>query len=52
VLKENLPQINLATDADIIAYLRRSYKIAEIATLAEPVAVILDTCAKLNITVS
>lgn len=52
MLKENLPQINSATDADIITYLRRSYKIAEIATLAERVAVILDTCAKLNITIS
>jgi hypothetical protein len=51
VLKENLPPINSATDADIITYLRRSYKIAEIATLAERVALILDTCAKLNITV-
>ena len=52
MLKENLPQINSATDAHIIAYLRRSYKIAEIAALAERVAVILDPCAKLNITVS
>lgn len=50
--ESTLPKINSATDADIIAYLRRSYKIAEIATLAERDALILDTCVKLNITIS
>jgi parvulin-like peptidyl-prolyl isomerase len=51
---ENLaaPEIFSATDADIIAYLRRSSKIAEIAALAERDVLILSTCEQLGITVS
>ncbi|NES84249.1 MAG: peptidylprolyl isomerase [Moorea sp. SIO2B7] len=40
------------TDADIIAYLRRSRKFGEIASLAEQDALILDVCEELSITVS
>lgn len=47
-----LPEISTATDEDIIAYLRRSYRIAEIASLAERDALILDACEKLSVTVS
>jgi parvulin-like peptidyl-prolyl isomerase len=47
-----LPQIEPATDEDIIAYLRRSHKIAEIAALAEHDALILSICEKLSTTVS
>ncbi len=46
------PVIPPATDADIIAYLRRSYKIAEIATLAERDALVLASCKQLGIAVS
>lgn len=44
------PEISI-TDADIIAYLRRSHKIAEIAALAEQDALVLSTCDQLGITV-
>lgn len=47
-----MPEIPLATDAAIVAYLRRSSKIAEIATLAEREALILATCEQLGITLS
>lgn len=47
-----LPKINPATDEDIIAYLRHSHKIAEIAALAERDALILDICEQLSITTS
>jgi parvulin-like peptidyl-prolyl isomerase len=47
-----LPTINPATDEDIIACLRRSHKIAEIAALAEREALILDICEQLSITAS
>jgi parvulin-like peptidyl-prolyl isomerase len=46
------PKIASATDEEIVAYLRHSYKIAEIATLAERNALILKTCQELEITVS
>lgn len=46
------PKILPATDAAIAAYLRRSYKIAEIAALAEREALILSTCEQLGISVS
>jgi parvulin-like peptidyl-prolyl isomerase len=46
------PEIFSATDADIIAYLRRSSKIAEIAALAERDALILSICEQFGITVS
>ncbi|KYC38055.1 peptidylprolyl isomerase [Scytonema hofmannii PCC 7110] len=41
-----------ATHAEIIAYLQRSCKIAEIAALAERDALILRTCEQFDITVS
>ena len=41
-----------ATDADVIAYLRRSAKFAEFAALAERDAQILAACEKFGITVS
>ncbi|WP_017318971.1 peptidylprolyl isomerase [Mastigocladopsis repens] len=46
------PEISPIKDADIIAYLRRSYKFAEIAALAERDALVLNTCEQLGITVS
>lgn len=48
----SLPEISAATDADIIAYLRRSSKIAEIAVLAEQDALILSLCEKFDVIVS
>ncbi|WP_017314972.1 peptidylprolyl isomerase [Mastigocladopsis repens] len=45
-------QISPATDADVIAYLRRSAKLAEIAALAERDALVLAGCEKFGITVS
>ncbi|MDF5706649.1 MAG: peptidylprolyl isomerase [Nostoc sp. S4] len=47
-----LPEIAPATDEVIIAYLRQSYKIAEIAVQAEQDALILAVCKQLNITVT
>lgn len=47
-----LPEISSATNEDIIAYLRRSYKLAEIAALAERDALILDVCDRLGISIS
>lgn len=47
-----LPEISPATDEEIIAYLRRSYQIAEIAVKAEQDALILSLCEQLGITVS
>ena len=52
VQKSGLPEISPATDADILAYLRRSHKIAEIAALAEHEALILALCEQRGITVS
>lgn len=46
------PEILSITDADIIAYLRHSHKIAEIAALAEQDALVLNTCEQFGITVS
>ncbi|MFB2978647.1 peptidylprolyl isomerase [Microseira sp. BLCC-F43] len=46
------PQISPVTDADIIAHLRHSCKIAEIATLAERDALILKICENLGIGVT
>ncbi|HEY9725380.1 MAG TPA: peptidylprolyl isomerase [Chroococcales cyanobacterium] len=50
--ESTLPAISPATDEDIIAYLRRSHKIAEIADLAEREALILALCEQHSITVS
>ena len=47
-----LPKVSVATDADILAYLRHSHKIAHIAALAEQDALILKFCEKFNVTVS
>jgi parvulin-like peptidyl-prolyl isomerase len=47
-----LPKISPATDEAITAYLRRSYKIAEIAALAERDALIVSVCEQLGITVT
>jgi parvulin-like peptidyl-prolyl isomerase len=47
-----LIEISPATDADIIAYLRRSYRIAEIAALAERDTLVLNNCEQFGITVS
>ncbi len=52
VQKSALPEISPATNEDIIAYLRRSHKLAEFAVLAERDALILDVCDRLQITVS
>ena len=50
--QSSLPRITPAIDEDIIAYLRHSHKIAEIAALAERDALILDICEQLSITTS
>lgn len=47
-----LPKIAAATNEDILAYLQRSHKIAEIATLTENDALIVSFCEELDITVS
>lgn len=52
VQKSTLPEISPATNEDIIAYLRRSHKLAEIAALAEREALVLGICDRFGITVS
>lgn len=47
-----LPAIAPATDTEILAYLRRTCKIAELATAAERDALVLQLCEQLNITLS
>jgi parvulin-like peptidyl-prolyl isomerase len=47
-----LPEISPATDETVIAYLRYSYKLAEMAALAERDALILAVCGQLGITIS
>ncbi|MEA5598445.1 peptidylprolyl isomerase [Rivularia sp. UHCC 0363] len=47
-----LPTISPATNEDILAYLRRSYKIAEIAASAERDTLVLNICEQLGITIS
>ncbi|MBD2065964.1 peptidylprolyl isomerase [Leptolyngbya sp. FACHB-671] len=47
-----LPEISPATNEDVIAYLRRSHKIAEVAALAECDTLVLNICEQLGITVS
>jgi parvulin-like peptidyl-prolyl isomerase len=47
-----LAEISSATDDDVVAYLRHSYKFAEIAALAERDALIFSVCEQLSITVS
>jgi parvulin-like peptidyl-prolyl isomerase len=50
--ESTLPAISPATDEEILAYLRRSHKIAEISDLAEREALILALCEQHSITVS
>jgi len=57
VMQEKLDQLTLlpippASDAEILAYLRRSAKLAEIAALAEQDLLILTICKQLEITIS
>ncbi|MEQ8756495.1 MAG: peptidylprolyl isomerase [Coleofasciculus sp. G1-WW12-02] len=47
-----LSKISPATDEEIVAYLRRSYQIAEIAASAEQETWILGVCEQLGITVT
>jgi parvulin-like peptidyl-prolyl isomerase len=47
-----LQKISPATNEDVIAYLRRSHEIAEVAALAECNALVLNICEQLGITVS
>lgn len=51
-IQEFKSTLTAATDKDIIAYLRRSYKIAEIADRAELDELILKLCSEHEITVS
>lgn len=48
----SLPEIPSATNEDVIAYLRRSHKLAETAALAERDALILGICEQLSISIS
>ncbi|NMG08710.1 peptidylprolyl isomerase [Brasilonema sp. UFV-L1] len=48
----SLPEIPSATEQDVIAYLRRSAKFAEMAAATERDALILSICEKLGINVS
>jgi parvulin-like peptidyl-prolyl isomerase len=50
--KLTLPEISPATNEEIIAYLRHSHQIAEIAASAEREALIFKLCEQLGITVS
>jgi parvulin-like peptidyl-prolyl isomerase len=47
-----MPEIPVATDQDILIYLRHAHKIAHIAGLAERDTLILAVCEQFNITVS
>jgi len=47
-----LPEISPATEDDIVAYLRHSFKFAEMAALAEQDALILAVCEQLGITLT
>jgi parvulin-like peptidyl-prolyl isomerase len=48
----SLPEIAPVMDAEILAYLRRTCKIAELAASAERDALVLKLCEQLNITLS
>lgn len=50
--KFHLPEISPVSDSDVIAYLRRSARFAEIAHAAEREALVLAVCEELGITVS
>jgi parvulin-like peptidyl-prolyl isomerase len=50
--KLTLPDIVVATDGELIAYLRYSHKVAELASLAERDAIILFACGQLGIEIS
>lgn len=47
-----LPEISPATDEAVVAYLRHSFRFAEIAALAERDALIFAVCKQLSITVT
>ncbi len=47
-----LPEITPASDAEILTYLRRTCKIAELAALTERDKLVLQLCEQLNITLS
>ncbi len=47
-----LPEISPASDEAVIAYLRHSFKFAEMAALAERDALILSVCQQLSISIS
>lgn len=47
-----LPEISTATDTEIIAYLRHSYKFAEIAAATERESLILAHCDRLDIKIT
>jgi len=50
--EETLPEIHPATDDEILAYLRHSGKIAEVAAQVEYNTLILKICEKFDITIS
>ncbi|MEQ9625075.1 hypothetical protein [Coleofasciculus chthonoplastes] len=50
--KLTLPEISPATDEEIIAYLRQSYKLPKMAALAERDALVLSVCEQFGITVT
>lgn len=50
--KLTLPEISPATDEEIIAYLRQSYKLPKMAALAERDALVLSVCEQRGITVT
>jgi len=52
IQKSVLPEISPVTNEDIIAYLCRSHKLAEIADLAEQDALVLGFCNRLGISIS
>lgn len=49
--EDTLPEVSPATDDEILRYLRRTHKIAEIAALVEHDALILKLCDKFNLTI-
>lgn len=51
-LQLSLPEISPATDAEILAYLRRSRQIAKVAATTEQEAIIMSACEQLGIIIS
>lgn len=52
VQESALPEISPATNEEIVAYLRRSHKLAEVASGVERDALILTLCEQIGVTVS